>query len=68
MKKKNISARLIFKKATVADLEGNKISGGLAKDTLQRDCVSYPYRCSIQECVYTDRTCIHTETCQRPRE
>ncbi|EDP98483.1 hypothetical protein KAOT1_14737 [Kordia algicida OT-1] len=67
MKKKNVHSKLNLKKAPIADLTNKKVTGGLAKDTLQRGCASYPYRCSIQECVYTDVTCYHTETCQRPR-
>ncbi|QHI39347.1 hypothetical protein IMCC3317_47570 [Kordia antarctica] len=64
MKKKNFNSKLSLKKAQIADLNIQKATGGLAKDTLQRGCVSYPYRCSIQECDYTDVTCYHTETCQ----
>ena len=67
MKKKNVHVKLHLKKASVAHLAVKNVTGGKAQDTLQRTCASYPNRCSIQECVYTDLTCIYTETCQRPR-
>ena len=66
MKKRNFNSKLNLGKAQVADLNANNAPGGRAKDTLQRGCVSYPNRCSIHECAYTDVTCYHTETCQVP--
>ncbi|MEM6685316.1 MAG: hypothetical protein AAF617_05915, partial [Bacteroidota bacterium] len=68
MKKKSVFVKLQLKKASVAHLDSKNVTGGKAQDTLQRGCASYPYRCSIQECVYTDITCMYTETCERPRE
>ena len=63
MKKKNLNAKLNLRKAHVADLNADKVKGGLAR-TLQKNCVSYPYRCSIVECQITDVTCYHTQTCE----
>ncbi|MFK7750053.1 MAG: hypothetical protein AB8B65_16800 [Kordia sp.] len=68
MKKKNFKSKLKLFKTQVADLNAEKIVGSRAKDTLQRGCVSYPNRCSIHECVYTDVTCMYTETCQQPKQ
>lgn len=67
MKKQNFNSKLSLKKAQIADLNIGGVKGGALKDTLQRGCVSYPNRCSIHECVYTDVTCMHTETCESPR-
>lgn len=63
MKKKEIKNALKLKKSKISNLDSAHTLGGRV-DTLQRTCVSYPNRCSIHECVYTDVTCIHTETCQ----
>ncbi|WP_046758850.1 hypothetical protein [Kordia jejudonensis] len=63
MKKKNFNAKLSLSKVQVADVSSQKIRGG-AVETLQKNCVSYPYRCSIVECAVTDVTCYHTQTCQ----
>ncbi|QHI39348.1 hypothetical protein IMCC3317_47580 [Kordia antarctica] len=64
MKKRNFSSKLSLKKAQVADLNAQKTKGGRAQESLQDNCVSYPYRCSVVECELTDVTCYYTQTCQ----
>jgi len=66
MKKKELKNVLKLKKSKVSSLDSANVLGGRV-ETLQRTCVSYPNRCSINECQYTDVTCMHTETCQEPK-
>jgi hypothetical protein len=63
MKKKNFNSKLSLKKSQIADLNLTNLTGG-AVWTLQKNCVSHPYRCSIEECQLTDITCYDTQTCE----